>query len=334
MTEQTKQQDTLKAFLIYAFQKRYRLLLMALLVFAVSFALFKVFYIKHTSVVTFLIDDTNPQLIASSEAEQFVLSHLIAMGTSRLQLLLFSDEMAKRLDKSILLGTHYQLNKNDSNYIRDMLAQMHSCIKIIKGNFNATKIEVTDRNKEFAATMANSLFDNLVDMNRQTVYKNLMYKKEIYNLDFSQLQQKNNSDYENLVKALQELRANYNSAGKNYEDMPYSTRDLITLLSDYRTSSDDLKKSFLKLQMTSVAVNDTSLQTMFLINRAYPQENLNEYVYSAVWSLGLAVAGALYYCFSVFFMAHYKSYFNELLVVHKNGAPKGHLSEKLKETIH
>jgi capsular polysaccharide biosynthesis protein len=313
MTPETKPKDTLLELILLIYRKRIKMLTIGIVIFLISFLVFKLFYIKYTSTVTFLIDNSNPSAIATSEAEEFALSQLNELSNNRMYLVLFSDEMARRLNENIKLGKHYGLHESDPDYISKTLSVMHSNIDIEKGNSNTVKITVKDDDKEFAADFANSLYTNLVEINNKIVRSNLDYKKETYRLNIDQLDTKNKEDVEKFLSELNKLQAANKSISEKTDELFLLRRDLLDLFAQYNLSSTELKKSALKYQVTSAALNDTTLQNLYLLNRAAPRDNTGAYVRASFWSLGIALACVFYYSLSLLFIQRIKTSFRELI---------------------
>jgi len=323
MTPEAKSKDTLLELILLLYRMRIRILAVGVGIFLISFLIIKLFYIKYTSTVTFLIDNSNPVTIAASETEEFALSQLNELSNNRMYLILFSDEMARRLNENIKLGKHYSFNENDPDYISKILSDMHSNIDIEKGNSNTIKITVKDDNKEFAAIFANSIYTNLVAINTAIIRSNLNYKKETYRLDIDQLDSKNKEDMEKFMGELNKLGTTNKSINEKTDEMFLLKRDLFGLFTQYNFSSQELKKAALKYQVTSAALNDTMLQNLYLVNKASPQNNTGAYVRASFWSLGIALACVFYYGLSLLFFQRIKNSFREL--VKYNGNSHSHI---------
>src|SRR5258705_4188331 len=130
MTPEAKPKDTFLELILLLYRMRIRMLTVGIGIFLISFLIIKLLYIKYTATVTFLIDNSNPVAIATSETEEFALSQLNELSNNRMYLILFSDEMAKRLNENIKLGKHYGFNENDRVYISKTLSAMHRNIRI------------------------------------------------------------------------------------------------------------------------------------------------------------------------------------------------------------
>jgi hypothetical protein len=320
MTE-TKSKDTFLELVLLIYQMRARLVVIGIAIFLISFLTFKLFYIKYTSSVIFFIDNSEPSEIAASETEQFAMSQLRELSNNRMYLILFSDEMAKRLDEHIRIGAHYGFNKNDTNYIGTILSQMHGSVEIEKGVSNTVKITTRDSNKEFAAAFANSLYSNMVEINKKIIHSNLNYKKETYRLDMDQLDAKNKEDVEKFLGELNKLQATNKSINEKTDDIFLLRRDLLGLFTQYNFSSTELKKAALKYQITSATLNDTTLQNLYLVNWASPQNNTGAYARASFWSLGITVSCIFYYSLSLLFIKRIKTSFLELITYNGNAHP-------------
>ncbi len=199
---------------------------------------------------------------------------------------------------------------------------MHSHVEIEKGISNTVNITVQDDNKEFAAAFANSLYVNLVETNKKIVCSNLNYKKEAYRLDIDHLDTQNKKDVEVFLTELNKLQTTNKSIRENTDEMFLLKRDLFNLFTQYNFSSTELKKSALKFQIVSSALNDTTLQNLYLINRAYPGNNTAAYVRASFWSMGIALACIFYYSFSLFFIRRMKIPFQESMGYNGNSGPQ------------
>ena len=323
MISEKKQNDIVLELLVMIYRKRSRLLVLGVLILLASFLVFKLFVIKHSSTVTFLIDNSEPSEIAVSETEKFAMSQLHELSNNRMYLILFSDEMAERLDENINLGLHYGLNKNEPNYINHILSQMRSNIGIEKGTMNTVKITVNDDNQDYAATFANSLYSNLVEINKKIVRSNLNYKKETYKLDIAHLDTQNKKDMEVFMRELNKLQTTNKSIHENADEMFLLRRDLLNLFTQYNSSSTELKKSALNLQLASATLNDTTLQNLYLVNKAYPQTNTGAYVRASLLSLGIALVCVFYYSLSLLYVQRIKISFREL--IRSNGSSQPHI---------
>lgn len=68
--------------------------------FFLTLVILRIFYIQYESSVTFYIDDSIQPENTASEPEQYVLSQLNSISKNRMNLLLYSDEMAERLENN------------------------------------------------------------------------------------------------------------------------------------------------------------------------------------------------------------------------------------------
>jgi len=321
MTPETKSKDTFLELILLLYRMRTRMLTVGIGIFLISFLIIKLLYIKHTATVTFLIDNSNPVAIATSETEEFALSQLNELSNNRMYLVLFSDEMARRLNENIKLGKHYGFNESEPDFISKTLSAMHGNIDIEKGNSNTVKITVKDDNKEFAANFANAIYTNLVGINTAIMRSNLNYKKETYRLDIDQLDSKNKEDMEKFLEELNKLGTTNKSINEKTDEMFLLKRDLFGLFTQYNFSSQELKKAALKYQINSAALNDTMLQNLYLVNRASPQNNTGAYVRASFWSFGIALACIFYYGLSLLFFQRIKNSFRELIKYNGNSHP-------------
>lgn len=309
-------------FLSMIYRMRKRLIVIAFAALLISLGIFKLFFIHHTSSVTFLIDNTDPAQVSASETEEFALNQLKELSNNRMVALLFSDEMVNRLEAEIEIGQHFHLDKNNPNFIRDALSMLQAKISITRGASNTMKIEVTDGNMEFAALLANSVYNNLVQINRQVIINNLKYKKGVYNLNLNQWKSQTQQDAESFRHAVNQLQTKRKSSLEDPDEMYVIKRDLLNLFAQFDKSTFEQARFDSKYQYTSSALSDSTLQRLFLINRAYPQENYLSYVSSFFWSVCIGICAAIYYSIMVFLLQKAKHNLHFIVSPHSNGVPK------------
>ncbi|HLG34491.1 MAG TPA: hypothetical protein VI757_06375 [Bacteroidia bacterium] len=232
--------------------------------------------------------------------------------------ILFSDEMVNRLEADIKICEHFNLDKTNPEFVHDARSILQSKINIVKGPYNVIRLETVDHDKKYAALFANAVYENLAAINRQIMINNLIYKKEVYRLNLDRWVSQSNKDAENFRQALYQLQTSGKSTRENPDEIFLLKRDLLNLISQYdRSASEQLKYEF-KYQMASDAIIDSTLQTLYLINRAYPQNNYSSYFRAVMWSTGLCIAGAIYYCIMIFLVQKYKHNIKSIISTHQN----------------
>ncbi len=299
--------------LLLARKNRFRALAIGIITFIICIVLFKLYVVEFKSELSFIIDESNPVEISTSETERVVLAQLNSLTKNRMFLLMFSDEMAKRLDNGIQIGKHYGYDRKDKYFYRDILAKMRKKINFSKQEFSTVTIQVSDYNMEYAASIANAIFENLKEINRETVNANLRYKMGIYNSNINKLELKNSKDMETFTGALSKLEDVSTSRNLTQNDILFMKSDLLKVFSQYNNSSLDLKKEILMYQITSDVSKDSTLQNMYLLNKAYPQRRLKAYISSAIYSLGVSLVVAVYYIVMLYFIHRNKHYIHLLI---------------------
>lgn len=312
MTTEPRKHDVTAEILLLARNKRFHILIIGLASFIISLVIFKLYVVKFKAYATFFINDLRTDNINGYDNEKEVYTQLNELSKDKMFLLIFSDEMARRLDDGIQVGEHYGLDKKSPYYYRDILNKLRKNVSLTKGAFNTASIEVTDYNMEYSAALANAVFDNLVLIKRAIIYRTLHYKMNLYNTNIEKLQVKNSLDLQGFKSELGKLQNAYSSSSKSPDELLFFKNELYKAFDVYTHSSLDLKKEMLLYQVTTDISNDSTLQNLYLVNKAYPQRRLMAYIFSAIYSLGVALLVSVYYIVSLYFYRRNKHYFDIL----------------------
>jgi len=296
------------AEVLVSIRKNLRLLLAAgLTAFVISFLCFHFFHIKHYSRVTFLVDDSDPSEISFSEPERLILSQVNALSNKRMQMFIYSDEMARRLDEQIEIGKHYGLLKDDNSYYDRIINKLQQHVEFSQGD-NGMRIEAGDRDKYYAPLLANTIYENLVKMNRDIAFNLLKYKLGIYQVNVEQFENEKKMEIERFMYAINKLPEVNQSSQRDADYMYFLKRDLSEMFIQYSNTSSELHKNQLIYKLTTGAIRDTTIQNMFIIRKAYPSSLQNAYVRAGIFSSGIAVCIMTYTFLIIYLSSRYKNY--------------------------
>lgn len=312
LTNGTLKYDSMVEALLLIRKNARRLLVIGLITFVSVFLFFCFYTNEHYSSVVFIMDDSDPEAVSTSETERLVLSQMNSFNKNRLFLLVYSDAMIKHLDHELKIGEHYNILKNNPGYENELSEKLREHVTFKKNDFNSVVMEVRDEDRYFAPKLANTIYQYLVELNRATVLENLRYKLSIYEKNISNFTEINNKDVDMMMHSLNNWPEFGNVATKNNENMFYLRRDLTTLFLNYSNSAKELKNNELIYSLTSNVMRDTSLQSLFLISKAYPDALSKKYMKIAGISFGLAIFAIIYCISSIYLYKKYKLYFHIL----------------------
>jgi hypothetical protein len=310
---QTLKYDGVVEILLLIRRNAFMVLMIGLAFFCMTFFVYNRYYNYYISTVAFLFDDSNPAEITTSDPERFVLAQMYAVGRNRMALLVFSDEMVSRLDNKLDLAKHYHVDRNNPYYKSELISRLRSKITIKRQDPNTVYIEVKDKDRVFPSQLANELYFTLVELNKEVVMKNIRYKLNIYENNIKLYKAKKNDDMTTFMEALNRLPGLNKSEYNNPDNFFYLKRDLTGMFINYSNSSMELKNNELIFSLTSDVMRDTSLQAIYLINKAYPNAKKESTFRVSSISFLVAMSAISYYLIMVFFFGKYKHYAQVLL---------------------
>lgn len=101
-----------------------------------------VFYVKPSSSVVFLIDDSDPKDGSATDLEKMILTQLSTLNKNRLFFFIYSDQMARLLNKQINMATHYGLDANKPDLEAELIEILKSHVSYSRDALSRVTLEV------------------------------------------------------------------------------------------------------------------------------------------------------------------------------------------------
>lgn len=306
---------------LFFFRSHFRkLLLIGLLASCISFFFMAVFYVKPSSSVVFLIDDSDPKDGSATDLEKMILTQLSTLNKNRLFFFIYSDQMARLLNKQINMATHYGLDANKPDLEAELIEILKSHVSYSRDALSRVTLEVRDNDKNYAALLANTIYKNLLEISKETIYRSLRYKLQLYGIKNQSLELKREQDMAQLIYTVNQLPLPASSMSRASESAYIVKQDIMKVFTEYNNTFKEQDKMDRLFQINSSILQDTSMQTLFLINRAYPKDLKRGYINSAFFSLGIGFIMMLY---SFVVLMSYKKYQVYFQVLFRNRDPFG-----------
>lgn len=145
-------------------------------------------------------------------------------------------------------------------------------------------------------------------MNMERVHKNLRYKLSVYNTNIRKFETQKENDINRFIQTLSAVdKLNSPDLSKSNE-LVFLKRDLSNLFTEYKNSSELLNKNELIYQLTSDVIRDSTIQSLFLLNKAFPSSLKSKYGWALGWSFAVSVFSVIYLLFSIYLYSKYKPY--------------------------
>jgi hypothetical protein len=283
-----------------------RLLISALLAFTGTLLILHFFHIRYYSRVTFISETAIPEQVSYTEPERLVLTQMSTLNR-RMQQFIYSDEMIKRLDAQIRIGEHFGFSPDDESYNDKIASRLEKNVVFSKHD-NIATIEVGDKDKYFAPLLANTIYYNLDQMNKEIVYNIIRYKLNLYAIDMTQYDERKKADAEEFQKVLNGLMPSENS-GKRMPDNIYDMKqDLSNLFIQYTNNNNELIKNEMIYKITSNAAADTTLKSMYLLRKAGTSSLTNAYLLAILYSAGVSLCVSAYLFFAIYLSGRFRNY--------------------------
>jgi|GEM_PF-3122190 len=313
--------DTAVEVLLIIRQYWRRMLISALLAFAVCFLALHFFHIRYYSRVTFITETAMPEGVSYTEPEMLILTQMNTLNR-RMQQFIYSDDMVKRLDAQIQIGKHYGFSPDDESYYDKIASRLEHNVTFSKNNIIAT-IEAGDKDKHFAPLLANTIYSNLEKMNKEIVYNVIRYKLSLYTINMEQYNARKMSDAQEFQRVLNGLLPEGNSGVRKPENIYDLKQDLSNLFIEYSNNNNELLKNEMIYKITSNAAADTTLKSMYLLRKAGTSSLTNAYLLALLYSTGVSVCIGAYVFFAIYFSGKFRNYLGilyrkELPAIHKH----------------
>jgi hypothetical protein len=296
--------------MIRHFKKRkWRYLLILLAAGAYSFYLFKFHLLEYSSTASFLVNDhdvvyplsvDNKMAEAISSTENF----------NRVYELINSAATQKHLIEKFSLLKHYGIDSTREFAYQQAVDKIRSNISVSKSPFNTISVTVKDRYRYLAADMANEIVSFLEKLNEELYISNMQKKLRISESYLEHLKKDNSRKsavIDTLLQKLNRLFVATNKNGKPGIDLLAQQQALISTVSSFQNSADELENSEKLYNLSLQAMNFKTYPTITTIRTAMPASR-SIALTSFFLSLGIMAAVVMIFILQAYLVIHYRDF--------------------------
>ncbi|MEO8150965.1 MAG: hypothetical protein ABI723_25250 [Bacteroidia bacterium] len=227
----------------------------------------------YQSTASFFVDDDAGQGLQFNESDRYSLVLAKAANGNRLYHLAKSTEMFDYLIKKFNLYNHYNVDTNSPLHYESVSEILRDNINIQATAFNAMSITVKDIDRTMAAGMANEIFKNLDQMNKDFIISNVEKKIKIYDQLLSGVKKQSLEQGEELKKLVDECKDLVGRKNRLLDENTLITDlkvNLALLSSRLSSVNDDLMQTVKVYEISAAALQKENLPNLRLINIALP----------------------------------------------------------------
>jgi len=256
-------------------KKKYQIIIVTLLIFAVAFVFQYRVLQTFSGTSTIIVNETNVTDLTGPS--QFIGDFVNTNPSSvnRLFKLVYSSEMMTHLIKKFRLYEYYQIKEGSEFAYEKLVAKLAGRINLKKSDQYVIDITVTDKDRFQAASIANEISLRLNTLNENYIKSQLRRKVTIYEAIYAEVQKDLDNHENKMIEILKEYNGVILAIEKNKADVTNLKYSLIELSNSLKNKREELAKMKQLYSVYLNTLNKEHLETITIINFALPDYHSN-----------------------------------------------------------
>ena len=294
----------------YLAKRKYKYLLLCVVVGLVSSIFIKLFVLGYSSTGSFFVNDMN--VLSSTNVDLRIVDNLTPNDNfNRIFQQVISTAVQNHLIKKFKLTEHYNVDSTKEFYLQRTGNILKSNISVKKNTFNTVLVTVNDEHRYLAADMVNEIMSFIDEINREYYVKNIQQKLKISEAFLLEIKKDNNAKSRSIDSLLAEMHYLTTYGVRQTTSAIYMLQleqKLGGLINELSNSTHDLMNSQKLYNLSLQALNQKNYKTITIIQSAMPAPKSN--IYLAVLYGGLITVALI---FIIIFVVHIKLFYSDHL---------------------
>lgn len=292
--------------ILYIRSRKWRYLLIILLMGAYFFYLFKFKILEYKATATFIVNNKNEiatalGLESLSSTDNFI----------RIHELVNSIQTQIHLIKKFNLIQHYDIDSTKEFYLQKAIAKIRSKIVVARSPLNTISVTVKDPHRYLTSEMANEIVRHVEKLNHD-YYVTIIQQRLNISLAFTNQIEKDNSlktaTIDTLIKKINILISSGKGNEQTNYDLLVQQQRLNEIALSFENSAEELVNTRKMYAMALEALNLQKLPTTTLVQEAMPAFRSLGYT-AALYSAGAMIVVFFFLVIQGYFWLSYKHYF-------------------------